>query len=132
MRQLAPALAAALAIWTVLPPTPLRAQEALQVVGYQGTNATVRVYDREGNQLGKWPIGDLPSPPVPVLEANEDRGLYRIATGRGDVWVSGTNAKLSRTAGVLSVCQQAERVEGVRQTAKSHGSRSLSSCPEGR
>jgi hypothetical protein len=129
MRQLGPVLAA-LTIWTVLPLSPLQAQETLQVVGYQGSNATVRVYDREGNQLGKWPIGDLPPPPVPVLEANEDRGLYRIATAQGDVWVSGTNARLNRTAGVLSVCQQAERVENVNRTAKGHGSRSLVPCPE--
>lgn len=123
------AAAAALPAWTVLVHSGFpRAQEPLQITGYIDTAGKVNVYDRDGNPLGKRPVSELPPPPVQVLEANEDRGMYRIRIGQDEVWVTRTSARLNRSAGVLTTCQRAERV-GANPPGPT--SRGLSSCLEG-
>lgn len=131
MKRWTLAVAVALPTWAALmAPVPSEANELLQVTGYIDTNGTINVYDRDGQPLGKRSVGELPPPPVPVLEANEDRGLYRIQAGQDDVWVTKTVATLNHAANVLLPCQQ---VDLVATNPAGPISRGLSSsCGEGR
>lgn len=123
-----PRLLGTMAFLAALAAGPVAAQDTattVNVIEWHG--ALVRILDAEGRTVEKVAVETLPPLPVPVLEIN-DRGMARIETDRGEVWLAPTSVSLDHTADILSDCQRLERLRTAGANQKGYVSRGLSGC----
>jgi hypothetical protein len=71
----------------------------------------ILTFDANGVKTGKLTKADLPNPPFPALDYNDDTKFVKVASPAGEVWLRGSQAKVSVKAGVLTTCEVMARFD---------------------